>query len=234
MQIPSTVQNLLADRIDRLPLEEKHLLQTAAVIGVTVPFGLLRDVVELPEEALYQQLSTLQTGEFLYESILFPELEYRFKHALTNEVAYAALLHDRKRALHARIFHVLEKRVGENVLDYVETLAHHAYSGELWDRAVFYLAQAGAKALACSASREAATSIKRALAVVEQLPESRQKLERRVKRRTRTARHVAHRKRGLGRDGVQKALGRCRHSFDARCRRSTRVFRLSGIEAWTR
>lgn len=180
IQIPGTVQSLLADRIDRLPADEKHLLQTAAVIGVIVPFGLLRDVVELPDDRLYQQLSTLQAGEFLYERVLFPEPEFRFKHALTNEVAYGELLHERRRALHARIFFALEKRVGESILDHVETLAHHAYAGELWDQAVHYLAQSGAKALACSASKEAAASLDRALSVVEQLPESRQKQERRV------------------------------------------------------
>ena len=96
IRIPSTVQNVVADRIDRLPAEEKHLLQTAAVIGVIVPARLLQAVTELPKGDLQTYLAHLQAGEFLYESNLFPELEYTFKHALTNEVAYGALVHERR------------------------------------------------------------------------------------------------------------------------------------------
>src|SRR5215475_9322375 len=103
IRIPSTVQNVVADRIDRLPIEEKHLLQTAAVIGVIVPFSLLQAVSELPEDPLFQYLAHLKSAEFIYESNLFPRLEYTFKHALTNEVAYGALLHNRKTALHSRV-----------------------------------------------------------------------------------------------------------------------------------
>ena len=109
IRIPSTVQNVVADRIDRLSIAEKHLLQTAAVIGVIVPLPLLRAVAELPEDELQGQLAHLQAAEFLYESNLFPELEYSFKHALTNEVAYGALLHERKTSLHAKIVSALEK-----------------------------------------------------------------------------------------------------------------------------
>src|SRR6266498_4234659 len=106
--IPSTVQNVVADRIDRLPIEEKHLLQAAAVIGVIVPFSLLRAVSELPDDQLFQYLAHLQSAEFIYETNLFPSLEYTFKHALTNEVAYGALLRERRTSLHAKIVSALE------------------------------------------------------------------------------------------------------------------------------
>ena len=109
IRIPNTVQNVVADRIDRLPIEEKHLLQTAAVIGVIVPSRLLRAVAELSEDEIQPYLAHLQEAEFLYETTLFPELEYTFKHALTNEVAYGALLHDRRVALHSQILCVLEE-----------------------------------------------------------------------------------------------------------------------------
>ena len=115
------MQNVVADRIDRLPPEEKHLLQTAAVIGVIVPVRLLRAVTELPEGDLQTYLTHLQAGEFLYESNLFPELEYTFKHALTNEVAYGALIHERKVSLHAKIVTALENIVGSNLQDHIET-----------------------------------------------------------------------------------------------------------------
>ena len=129
IRIPSTVQNVVADRIDRLPIEEKHLLQTAAVIGVIVPLPLLRAVAELPEDELHRYVSHLQTAEFLYETNLFPEVEYSFKHALTTEVAYGALLHERRTLLHARIVKALEEMTENTPHDHLEKLAHHAFCG---------------------------------------------------------------------------------------------------------
>ena len=127
IRIPSTVQNVVADRIDRLPIEEKRLLQTAAVIGVIVPLPLLRAVTELTEDDLNRYVSHLQTAEFLYETNLFPEMEYAFKHALTTEVAYGALLHERRTVLHARIVKALEEMTENIPHDHLEKLAHHAF-----------------------------------------------------------------------------------------------------------
>ena len=115
ISVPGTVQAVLAERIDRLSVEEKQLLQTAAVIGVEVPLSLLRAVSNLPEERLYRYLSNLQSAEFLYETSIFPELEYSFKHALTNEVVYGFLLHDGKTLLHARIVGALEEMAGDDL-----------------------------------------------------------------------------------------------------------------------
>src|SRR4029434_4943452 len=89
--------------------ENKRLLQSAAVIGKDVPFVLLRTIADLSEDDLRRCLAHLQTGEFLYETSLFPELEYTFKHALTHEVAYGSLLQERRRALHGRIVEAIEK-----------------------------------------------------------------------------------------------------------------------------
>lgn len=175
--IPSTVQTALADRIDRLAIEEKRLLQTAAVIGVKVPLRLLRVVADLPEETLYRYLSNLQSAEFLYESNLFPELEYTFKHALTNEVVYGALLHERKISLHARIVGVLEEIAGDNLYDHIEALAYHALRAEIWDKDVAYSREAGAKAMLHSGFTEALSWYERASNALKHLPESRQKLE---------------------------------------------------------
>src|SRR5262249_46482595 len=83
---PATVRAGLAARIDRLPPEDKRLLQAAAVIGKDVPYPLLQALAELPEDVLRQGLGRLQAAEFLYETSLFPDLEYTFKHALTHEV----------------------------------------------------------------------------------------------------------------------------------------------------
>jgi len=135
LQVPATVQAVLAACIDRLPPAEKHFLQTAAVIGTEVPLPLLRAIAELPEAALHGALAHLQAAEFLYETCLFPEHEYTFKHALTHEVAYGGLLQERRRALHARIVEALEALTGDRLAEQVERLAHHALRGEVWDKA---------------------------------------------------------------------------------------------------
>jgi class 3 adenylate cyclase/tetratricopeptide (TPR) repeat protein len=173
LQVPATVQAVLAARIDRLPPEEKRLLQTAAVIGTEVPFALLQAIVELSEEELRRGLGALQGAEFLYETSLFPELEYTFKHALTHEVAYGSLLHERRRALHARIVEAMERLYADRLPEQVERLAQHAFRGEVWDKAVAYCRQAGTKAFARSALREVVACCEQALAALKHLPESR-------------------------------------------------------------
>jgi len=177
IDIPSTVQNVVADRIDRLPTDEKHLLQTAAVIGVRVPFGLLRVVSQLPDDQFYECLAHLRSAEFLFETNLFPESEYTFTHALTTEVAYGALLQDRRTFLHAKIVDALEQIQGDNLQEYVEMLAHHALHGQLWDKAVPYFSQSGAKALVCSAFKEAVSFLEQGLKALEHVTDSRRKLE---------------------------------------------------------
>jgi class 3 adenylate cyclase/DNA-binding winged helix-turn-helix (wHTH) protein/tetratricopeptide (TPR) repeat protein len=173
MQIPATVQAVLAARIDRLPPEEKRLLQTAAVIGTEVSLALLQAVMELPEEVLCLGLTHLQDAEFLYETHLFPALVYTFKHALTQEVAYGSLLQEQRRALHARIVEALEALAPERMGEQVELLAHHALRGQVWDKAVAYCRQAGEKAMARSAHREAWEYFEQALSALSHLPETR-------------------------------------------------------------
>jgi tetratricopeptide (TPR) repeat protein len=172
LQVPATVQALLAARIDRLPLEDKRLLQTAAVIGTEVAWPLLQAIADVPEEALYRSLAQLQAAEFLYETSLFPERAYTFKHALTHEVAYGSLLHERRRVLHARIVEALEVLAGDRQDDQVERLAHHALRGEVWPKALAYSRQAGDKARTRSAYREAVVCYEQALAALEYLPDS--------------------------------------------------------------
>jgi class 3 adenylate cyclase/tetratricopeptide (TPR) repeat protein len=179
-QIPATIQAILAARIDRLPPEDKRLLQAASVIGTDVPFTLLQAIADVPEESLRRGLTQLQAAEFLYETSVFPDLEYTFKHALTHEVAYASVLQDRRRALHARIVEALEALYRDRLAEQVERLARHAYRGELWEKAVTYLRQAGAKALAHSAYGEAVTCFEQALTALHPLPDTRQKIERAI------------------------------------------------------
>jgi predicted ATPase len=173
LQVPTAVQMVLAARIDRLPPEDKRLLQTAAVIGTEVPWPLLQAIAELPEEALRRSLAHLQAAEFLYEMRLFPDLAYTFKHALTHEVAYESLLQARRRALHAGILAALDRLAPGCSAEEVDRLAHHALRGEVWDKAVVYCRRASAKAADHSAHREAVTYCEQALRALQQLPESR-------------------------------------------------------------
>ncbi len=177
LQIPATVQAILAARIDRLLAEEKRLLQTASVIGKDVPWAILTAIAELPEEALRRALGHLQEAEFLYETALFPDLQYTFKHALTHEVTYGSLLQDRRRTFHGRIVEAIEQLYGDRLTEHIERLAHHASRGEAWEKAVTYLRQAGAKAFARSANREALAYFEQALTALTHLPETRERLE---------------------------------------------------------
>ena len=176
-QVPTTVQAILAARIDRLSLDDKRLLQAAAVIGKDVPFALLLAVADLGEEDLRRGLAHLQAAEFLYEARLFPDLEYTFKHSLTHEVTYGGLLQERRRDLHARLVDAIETLHRDRLGEQIERLAHHALRGEVWDKAVPYLRQAGLKAAARSALPEARSWFEQALEVLESLPETRSTLE---------------------------------------------------------
>jgi len=177
LQLPATAQAILAARIDRLAREDKRLLQAAAVVGKDVPFPLLEVIAEEPEERLREGLARLQAAEFLYEARLFPELEYTFKHALTHEVTYAGLLQDRRRTLHASILEAMEKLYTDRLDEHVERLAHHAVRGDVQDKAVLYLRQAGHKAGARSALRDARTRYEQALDILEALPVNQSTLE---------------------------------------------------------
>jgi predicted ATPase len=180
IQVPASVQAVLAARIDRLAPDAKQLLQCASVIGKDFPFALLQGVAELSEENLRRELGHLQGAEFIYETRLFPDLEYTFKHALTHEVAYGSLLQDRRRTHHARIVEAIEKLYSDRISEQVERLAHHALRGELWGKAVDYLHQAGKKAAGHSATREAIAYFEQALDVIKHLPEGRQTIEKAI------------------------------------------------------
>jgi class 3 adenylate cyclase/tetratricopeptide (TPR) repeat protein len=177
LQVPATVQTILAARIDRLPAEEKQLLQAASVIGKDVPYALLAAIAEQPEEDLRRGLGHLQAAEFLYETQLFPDLEFTFKHALTHEVTYGGLLKERRRALHARVVQAIETLHRERLGEQIERLAHHAVRGELREQAVPYLRQAGLKAAGRSALADARAWFEQALEVLASLPETPPTLE---------------------------------------------------------
>src|SRR5262245_17572575 len=172
IQVPPTVQTILASRIDRLSAEHKRLLQAASVIGKDVALPLLEAIADMPGDAFREGLAQLQAAEFIYETQLFPEIEYTFKHALTHEVAYGSLLAERRRTLHATIVDAIERLYGPHLTEHVEILAHHAVRGRVADKAVRYLREAAAKAAARSANREAVEFFAAALENVKALPRS--------------------------------------------------------------
>jgi class 3 adenylate cyclase/tetratricopeptide (TPR) repeat protein len=179
-QVPATVQAVLAARIDRLTADDKRLLQAAAVIGKDLPYALLAAIAELPEGTLREGLGRLQGAEFLYETSLFPDSEYTFKHALTHEVAYGSLLGERRRALHARIVERIEARFPDRLVEQAERLAYHAFRGERWSQAARYLRQAATKAAERSAHREAVGYFEQALEALQHLPPDQEATEQAV------------------------------------------------------
>ena len=170
--LPVTVQSVLAARIDRLGPEDKRLLQSASVVGKDFAFVLLRDIADADIDALQGGLVNLQAAEFIYETRLFPDPEYTFKHALTHDVAYGSLLAERRRTLHARIVEAIEQLHPGRLIEHIDRLAYHAGRGEVWEKAHTYGMQAGRKALAQSANRAALEAFQGALAALEHLPET--------------------------------------------------------------
>ncbi len=201
IQVPPTVQVMLAARIDRLPPEAKRLLQIASVVGKDLPFAVLQAIADRPGEALRRGLDRLQAAEFLYETGLYPEREYSFKHALTHEVTYAGLLQERRRELHAQIVGAIETLHRDRLSEHTERLAHHAWAADLWDKAARYLRESGRKAFARSANTDAANYFEQTLKAIDHLPEGRGTLEQAVDVRIelRTALQVL---RDLGRQGL--------------------------------
>jgi class 3 adenylate cyclase/tetratricopeptide (TPR) repeat protein len=172
IQIPASAQAILTARIDRLAAEDKRVLQAASVIGKDVPFALLNEICDVDEEQLRVSLNNLQAAEFLYETALFPDLEFTFRHALTQEVAYRSLLSERRRALHVAIVHGAERVYPDRIPERVSRLAYHAMQGEIWEKAVLYCRQAGKKAVSRSANVEAVSLFDQALKALGRMPDN--------------------------------------------------------------
>ena len=172
LPLPDTIEAVLAARLDRLPPEDKRLVQTAAVIGIGGAHAAVAGDCRTTRSGIAGSLARLQAAEFLYETRLFPDLVYTFKHALTRAAAYGSLLYERRRALHIKIVDALEALYpATGPGEYIERLAHHALRGEVWTKAVLYCQQAGARADDRAAFREAVASFEQALQALEHLPD---------------------------------------------------------------
>ncbi len=125
IRVPPTVQAILASRIDRLAPAHKELLQTLAVLGREFSSGLIKRVTGKADDELERMLSELQLGEYIYEQPAFADIEYIFKHALIQEVAYNSVLTERRRLLHERAAQAIEALFADRLDDYLDNLAHH-------------------------------------------------------------------------------------------------------------
>jgi ABC-type oligopeptide transport system substrate-binding subunit/class 3 adenylate cyclase len=168
--IPDTLHGVLMARIDRLQEETKRVLQLAAVIGRIFLYRVLAEIAR-EERKLDDHLLTLQREEMIRERARLPELEYIFKHHLTQEAAYNGLLKKKRRVYHRQVAEALERLFPERVEEQVGLLAHHWERAEEPEKAIKYLSHAGDQARLAYAHQEAIDSYQRALALLKKQQE---------------------------------------------------------------
>ena len=178
LKIPPTVQAILASRIDRLPPAEKDLLQTLAVIGKEFTLGLVRRVVGKSEDELNRMLDALQLAEFIYEQPASGDIEYIFKHALTQEVAYKSVLVERRKLVHERIGSAMEASFAQSIDDHLSQLAYHFGRSSNVGKTVEYLDRAGRQAMTRGALKEAELHFKQAIAALSTTSETPERIRR--------------------------------------------------------
>jgi len=170
LRVPTTVQAVLASRIDRLPAAQKELLQSLAVLGRKFALGLVKAVSGKSEDELQFVLSNLQLAEFIYEQPAAGDVEYIFKHALTQEVAYNSMLVDRRKALHERAGAAIEELYAERPEPHYDDLAHHYGRSGDTRKAVQYLLKAGIAALERGGYTQSLERLSTGLELVRTLP----------------------------------------------------------------
>jgi predicted ATPase len=170
VSVPDTIQDVLMARIDRLAEESRRAIQLAAVIGREFALRLLARITEAGDR-IRAQVEELRGLELIYEKALHPELAYMFKHALTHDVAYESVGHERRRSLHRAIGMAIEELYADRSAEHYETLAHHFSRGEDWERALLYHERSAEKAAETHANRAAVEHCRAALAIAERLGE---------------------------------------------------------------
>jgi tetratricopeptide (TPR) repeat protein len=171
IQVPDTIQGIIAARLDRLEDNLKRTMQVASVIGRDFAFRILQTITGMREE-LKSYLLNLQGLEFIYEKNLFPELEYIFKHALTQEVAYNSLLLKRRKGIHEKIAQAIEQLYAERLEEFYEMLAYHYSRSDSLEKACRYSRLSGEKAQGNYSHREAWDFYKGAIDLLNKLPET--------------------------------------------------------------
>jgi tetratricopeptide (TPR) repeat protein len=171
IQVPDTVQGIIAARMDRLEESLKRIMQVASVIGREFAFRILQAITEMKEE-LKSHLLNLQGLEFIYEKKLFPELEYIFKHALTQEVAYNSLLLKTRKEIHEKIGRAIEQIYAERLEEFYEMLAYHYSKSNNLEQAYQYLKLSGKKAMGGYSPTEAFRFYRDAISILKKMGET--------------------------------------------------------------
>lgn len=167
--VPPTIRGVIAARIDRLDERRRRVLRDAAVVGRQFLYAVVAQVTRESGD-LAPSLAALETADLIRMRNRDPELEYAFKHALTQEVAYDGLLRAERQALHERTARAMERLLGDRIPEFVETLAHHYLRAGVVDRAVHYLVEAGRKCMARYAIEDADAHYRRAYALLTGRP----------------------------------------------------------------
>jgi class 3 adenylate cyclase/tetratricopeptide (TPR) repeat protein len=179
IRIPDTVQGIISARLDRLEDNLKKILQVASVIGRDFAFKILQSITGIRAD-LKSYLLNLQGMEFIYEKNLFPELEYIFKHALTQEVAYNSLLQKRRKEIHEQIGMAIETLYPERLDEFLEVLAYHYCRSDNIEKAVQYCKLAGQKAEKNFAHWDAFSFFKNAYDAISQYSENQEILKEKI------------------------------------------------------
>ena len=179
MRIPENIQGLIAARIDRVEENLKQIMQVASVIGREFAYRILQNTMGMSDDLKFH-LYNLQSLELIYEKNLFPELEYIFKHALIQEVAYYSLLASRRKELHSKVGESMEFIFSERLSELSSIIGGHFLRGEKWERAFFYLDKAGDAAARLFAHAEARVHFAHALNALSHLEDTEDNRRKRV------------------------------------------------------
>jgi predicted ATPase len=170
VDISSTIQGLISARVDRLEQESKRILQEASVIGRSFYYAILKKISEL-KEGIDKSLSGLERLDLIKAKRIQPELEYFFKHALTQEVVYNGLLRKERRKIHIGIGEEIEQLFIDRLPEFYETLSYHFKKGRSISKAIHYLMKSGEKSLARYALDESHQYYTEAYQLIVEIPD---------------------------------------------------------------
>jgi class 3 adenylate cyclase len=177
--IPDRVEALIADRLGRLPKQQRRVVQACAVIGIDVPLRIAAKLLGVPEATLHSRLLKL-SEPLLYETRKYPDPQFSFKHALTRDVAYNTILPSKRREYHARIVEILEGEAVASHDQHLDDLCMHAVQARMWAKAVRYLRLAAGAAADRSSYEVAELYLNRALDICKEIPDDADTLRSRI------------------------------------------------------
>jgi class 3 adenylate cyclase/tetratricopeptide (TPR) repeat protein len=172
VSIPSTIQEVIMTRIDKLPDAAREVLRTGSVIEREFSHELLKKVTDLPEQELLSYLSTLKDAELLYERGIYPQSTYIFKHALTREVAYDSIMTKRKKELHARVASTIEDIYKDDICYHYGVLSGHCIASEHYEKGAEYARLEARRCQKAASYRDAISYAKKSITCLERLPQT--------------------------------------------------------------